>query len=98
MKLIPFAALVLSVAALTGCDKPQQQPKQQRFQIVFNPNVRADTFLLDTEKGRVWQMTKLTDLEGQPTIWMQMDVVDETGEMGITAKELRSSYRSIRKN
>jgi hypothetical protein len=27
----------------------------QRYQIVFNPNVRADTFLLDTQTGRVWQ-------------------------------------------
>src|SRR5271157_3283094 len=28
-----------------------------RYQIVFNPNVRADTFLLDTQVGKVWQLT-----------------------------------------
>ena len=25
-----------------------------RYQIVMNPNVRADTFLLDTETGKTW--------------------------------------------
>ncbi len=40
-----------------------------RFQIVINKNIRADTFLLDTKTGRIWQNTTFTDLKGEPTVW-----------------------------
>jgi hypothetical protein len=35
-----------------------QQPG--RYQIVMNPQIRADTFLLDTATGKIWQLAKLT--------------------------------------
>ena len=54
-----------------------------RYQIVFSPHVRADTFLLDTQKGRVWQMTKFSDLPGAPTAWNEVDIIDSTGEIGM---------------
>lgn len=52
-----------------------------RFQIVLNPSVRADTFLLDTETGRVWRLVKYTDLKDQPEAWEFMDRLDDVGEM-----------------
>ena len=88
-----FALLVI-LATLPGCEKfsAQQSPESPvrivrppvgRFLIVFSPIVRADTFLLDTQKGRVWQMTKFSDLPSEPTAWNEMDVIDSTGEVGI---------------
>lgn len=47
-----------------------------RFQIVMRDGVRADTFLLDTQEGKVWQMTTITDIEGQPTVWLFMERID----------------------
>lgn len=35
----------------------------------MRPNVRADTFLLDTETGRVWIPIEISNVQGQPTIW-----------------------------
>ena len=34
-----------------------------RYQIVFSPHERTDTFLVDTEYGRVWQL-KISDEYG----------------------------------
>lgn len=45
-----IAIAVLSVMALAGCDQFQSS-QAPRYQIVFNPSVRADTFLIDTQKG-----------------------------------------------
>ena len=63
------------------------RPPTGRYQIVFSPNVRADTFLLDTQKRRVWQFTKFSDLPSEPTAWNEVDVIDSTGEIGITFSE-----------
>jgi hypothetical protein len=51
-----------------------------RFQIVLNPQVRADTFLLDTATGRTWVPTKFSDLEGDPVIWDIQTRVDTSAE------------------
>lgn len=98
MKMTHIVVLLAVLAALPGCQKfgTQQAPEAPvrlvrppvgRYQIVFSPNVRADTFLLDTQKGRVWQMTKFSDLPGEPTAWNEMDVIDSTGEVGIKFSE-----------
>lgn len=89
-----IAIAALSVLALVGCDKLQGKPeaKAQRYQIVFNPNVRADTFLLDTEKGKVWQLVKFGSLEGQPTAWDSMDIIDNSGEIGMTYNDFRGGF------
>lgn len=56
---------------------PSPRPSQPaRFQIVINPAARADTFLLDTATGTIWQRTKYTDLPGQPEIWQIQDRAD----------------------
>ena len=48
-----------------------------RFQIVMRNDVRADTFLLDTQMGRVWARTQFTDLASQPEVWICEDRIDD---------------------
>ena len=54
-----MAGVVVSQTARTAQLDPISAPG--RYQIVINPTVRADTFLLDSETGRVWQMTQYTN-------------------------------------
>ena len=51
-----------------------------RYVIVFSPIVRADTFLLDSQTGKVWELVTITDVNGQPRIWNAMDRVDSSGQ------------------
>lgn len=70
--------LVLSAVSLTNVFAQPSAPVQSaRFQIFFNPNVRADTFLVDTQTGKVWQLTQFTDVKGEPTVWNRMDRIDD---------------------
>jgi hypothetical protein len=64
----------------------------------MNPQVRADTFLLDTATGKIWQMAKLTDMKGEPVVWQYMerldnplDVINLAGRLGWKAKEVAFS-------
>lgn len=52
-----------------------------RYQIVMNPNVRADTFLLDTATRVVWHLTRFNDVKGEPTVWMVMERLDSDTEV-----------------
>ena len=63
-----------------------QQPG--RYQIVINPQARADTFLLDTATGRVWQLIKYGDLNGEPPAWQLMKRIDSDLDL----KKLRSEF------
>jgi hypothetical protein len=51
-----------------------------RYQIVMNPQVRADTFLLDTTTGRMWMPTKYSDYEGEPVVWEVQTKIDSFAE------------------
>ncbi|MGA2752189.1 MAG: hypothetical protein ABSE53_00370 [Terracidiphilus sp.] len=62
-------------------NQPVQDARPARFQIFINPNVRADTFLLDTETGRVWSPVVYTDLENGPQVWQIHDRVDSQSEL-----------------
>jgi hypothetical protein len=85
----------LAFATCAAAQEPRsdlfsQQPG--RYQIVINPQVRADTFLLDTATGRVWQLVKFTDINA--TAWQimkrldsELDLVKLIGEQGIKTKE-----------
>ena len=95
-KQIFVGTTLLSILMLTGCDKLPISGAQ-RFQIVSNPNARVDTFLLDTQKGKVWRMTRITDLEDQPTVWEPMEIIDPDGEIGITPKTLLERHPLIKK-
>ncbi|HUO89898.1 MAG TPA: hypothetical protein VMU08_12040 [Rhizomicrobium sp.] len=64
--------------------KPSPQ-EVGRYQIVFSPHARADTYLLDTETGRVWVMTQFTDLKGKPTAWNLTDRLDNFADMDVFA-------------
>jgi hypothetical protein len=86
----------LSMLMLVGCDKLPTSGSQ-RFQIVFNPNVRADTFLVDTQKGKVWQMIKYTDIEDQPTVWQPMEIIDPDGDIGVSPKTYFERHPLIKK-
>lgn len=58
------------------------QPTQWgRYQLVVNPEVRADTFLLDTETGRMWRRVSYTNLIGEPSVWELFDRVDSYEEL-----------------
>lgn len=63
-----------------------------RYQIVFGPHARADTFLLDTYKGRVWRLVKYTDLPDQPTAFDEVEIIDNRGEIGMRWSEFRKLY------
>jgi hypothetical protein len=88
---IKISITLLLLISLSGCDKISTN-ESKRFQIVFNPNARADTFLLDTQKGKVWQLTKITDVETQPTVWEPMSIIDPEGDIGITPKVFLERY------
>lgn len=57
------------------------QQSEGRYRIVFNPGVRADTFLIDTQTGKTWVQTEITDVESQPTVWMFRDRLDDEREV-----------------
>ena len=53
---------------------------QGRYQIVFSPFARADTFLLDSETGRIWQLSKYVDRQGEPVVWEPMTRLDSVDD------------------
>ena len=82
--------LLLLVSMLGACDQKQSAqstqslaassgpaaPRNGRYVITVNPNARVDTFLLDTQSGRVWRQVKYTDVKGEPTVWEDMTIID----------------------
>lgn len=90
MKRILFVIAIL-IATASAQDRPKQaaairtdlSPAAPRYQLFVNPNVRADTFMLDTQTGKVWRLTEFTDLLGDPDVWIPVDRVDDTQELGV---------------
>jgi hypothetical protein len=64
------------LAAFIGPSWGQEAQQPGRFQIIIRPDVRADTFLLDTETGKVWRLVQFSDLNGEPTVWEPIDRLD----------------------
>ncbi len=62
---------------------PSDQNGGGRFRIFFSPHARADTFLLDTQTGRVWQ---LMGLNGEPTAWTPMTRLDTSEDQAAFAR------------
>ena len=48
--------------------------------ITINPNIRADTFMIETATGRVLHLVTYTDLEGDPLVWEIMPRIDSDAE------------------
>jgi hypothetical protein len=68
--------------AQTRPQPPAAAARDGRFQIIFNPRgLRADTFLLDTQTGKIWRPTQFTDLEGDPSVWHFEDRVDSREDL-----------------
>jgi hypothetical protein len=57
---------------------PSGQNGEGRFRIFFSPHARADTYLLDTQTGKVWQLTQFTGLNGEPTAWVPMSRLENS--------------------
>lgn len=71
-----FGAAILCLPSAASAGAPQAStPPNARFQIIINPNVRADTFLLDTWTGKIWKNVVFTDVEGDPEVWREMPVL-----------------------
>lgn len=59
----------------------------ERFKIVMLGEVRADQFLIDTRDGRIWQKTAITDVIGDPVVWLYMDRIDTEAQFVSWARE-----------
>lgn len=77
--LIPL--LLFSLSSIQIASAAATANQTGRFQIVISPNVRADTFLLDTWTGKIWRMIQEADVEGQPTIWKYERRIDSEEEL-----------------
>jgi hypothetical protein len=62
-----FASFLLSQTHQNTAPQPQQASGVGRYQVVYSPNARADTFMVDSQTGKTWQFVTFTDIEGDPT-------------------------------
>lgn len=83
-----LALLAIIVLVILVAISPQAQPavnqspaQNGRYQIVINQNARADTFLVDTQTGRVWGRVQISDVAGQPSIWKYEDKIDDAKQL-----------------
>lgn len=85
MKVAPFQIvaifILLSTFSYSATAQQSASTSSARFQIFLNPNVRADTFLVDTNTGRVWRLTTFKDIEDNPTVWISMDRIDDDKQL-----------------
>lgn len=103
--------LIPSLFLLTGCllDDSEKlselenriasleaRPIVQRYQIVTNPEAPGKfTYLIDTQKGKIWTPVQFTDVEGKPTVWNEEEIIDNSGEIGQTTREFMSNRKFI---
>ncbi len=71
-----LAGCCIALLAQSATPQARSSSPTGRYQLIVNPNARADTFLLDTATGHVWQRTKYTNLPDQPEVWQIQDRVD----------------------
>lgn len=68
-----------SLAAVTA-PAPATPSEVGRYVIVHSPHIERDTVLLDTETGQTWQLSQLTDINGEPTVWVPMNRMDTSDD------------------
>jgi hypothetical protein len=73
-----FAFAPYVIAQDSRSDLFSKQPG--RYQIVMHPTFRADQYLLDTATGQVWQLTKFSNLKGEPEAWKSMTRLDNDAD------------------
>jgi hypothetical protein len=78
-KLVAIIVCSLIIGGISQAADPNEtgSPDPGRYQIVLSPLARADTFLLDTHTGRVWQRSQFSELNGEPSAWVPMDKLDD---------------------
>ena len=62
--------LGIAYAQTNSTQVPQSQAISGRYQIITSPVVARNTFLLDTQTGKIWQLTQFTNLKDEPMAWM----------------------------
>lgn len=77
------ALFILAGAQVKTSHESEVYSRPGRYQIIINPNARADTFLLDTENGRIWKPLGISDIPGQPVVWKFQDRVDNQAEFNM---------------
>ena len=89
-KLLATIAVLCAFAAASGpvyksfaAKRTRNDARQEagRYQIVMRKDIRADTYLLDTATGRVWQHVQFVQLEGGPVAWRFMPRLDSSEAM-----------------
>ena len=60
--------IVLSLSSVVRADVKTGE-QNGRYQICYSTLARADTFLLDTQTGKVWNLVKKAD---ETFVWQQM--------------------------
>jgi len=74
---VGVTSFLMGQPAPTAVKQPTVNASQVgRYQIVFNPNIAAYTFLLDTQTGNTWTPVEITNAKGKPTIWRFKERVD----------------------
>lgn len=89
---VGVTSYLMGQAAPTAIKQAASPSQVGRYQIVVNPNVRADCFLLDTQTGNTWIQTEITDAKDKPTIWLYRERVDNYDQfMDWTTKHMTPS-------
>ncbi len=80
ISLVLVASILSPSIALAQAAQSAAPARDGRYTIFFSPHVRADTFLLDTATGKVWVLTKFSDLNGAPSAWDYMPRLDTAAD------------------
>src|SRR4051812_39806965 len=76
------AAVYLTTSRSIGAQQPAASAGAVgRYQIVLNPQIRSDRFLLDTTTGRIWAPGVYTDYEDDPRVWELETRVDNAQQL-----------------
>jgi len=72
---VTVAAVVYAAGQANPAVGGWQVMNSPRYQVYYSPNMRADTFLLDTQTGTVWKLVHEHEViagEGEQTLWQRM--------------------------
>jgi hypothetical protein len=94
---IILVVLGFLVGGYEGYNRHAAKEPRECFSLSYREQMRSDTFLIDKCRGRVWQMTQHTYLEGDPLAWDEMPVIDSQGRIGITPSEFESLFKKKQK-
>lgn len=60
---------------------------QGHYQIIISPHAARDTFLLDTETGRVWVLRAFVFLNDDPVAWVPIPRIDNDDDYAKFVRE-----------